>query len=153
MALLERVPTANLQAFLEHYPVPRETKDVLSRFRSITWHALRDLGREEGGTPGQTYRTLMDQPLIWILFLLSKVEPASKQALIRDFLVRDRFVRLEITGRDLIRAGVPASSAIARALTETRAAKVDGRVQGRQEELAFALAEAEAAAGDAEESP
>jgi tRNA nucleotidyltransferase (CCA-adding enzyme) len=152
MALLERVPTANLMAFLKHYPVPRETKDVLERFRSITWHALRDLGREERETAGATYRALVDQPLTWVLFLLSKVEPAAKQALVRDFLVRDRFTKLEITGRDLIKAGVPASSAIARALLEARVAKVDRKIKGRREELAFALAAAEPVTGKGRES-
>lgn len=48
-------------------------------------------------------------------------------------------VRLEVTGDDLIRAGVPESPAIGRALEETLRRKLDGEVSGRDEELELAL--------------
>ena len=48
-------------------------------------------------------------------------------------LVRD--TRLEITGDDLKQAGAPESPAIGRALKETLALKLDGFVEGRDEEL------------------
>jgi hypothetical protein len=50
-----------------------------------------------------------------------------------------RGVRLEITGADLLDAGVPESPAIGRALAETLKLKLDGRVNGREEELQAAL--------------
>ena len=48
-------------------------------------------------------------------------------------------VRLEVTGDDLIEAGIPESPAIGRALAETLRLKLDGRVDGREQELAKAL--------------
>jgi tRNA nucleotidyltransferase (CCA-adding enzyme) len=48
-------------------------------------------------------------------------------------------VRLEISGDDLIAAGVPEGPAIGRALEETLRRKLDGLVSGREEELATAL--------------
>jgi tRNA nucleotidyltransferase (CCA-adding enzyme) len=48
-------------------------------------------------------------------------------------------VRLEITGRDLVEAGVPESPALGRALEETLRRKLDGELTGRDEELRFAL--------------
>ena len=50
-----------------------------------------------------------------------------------------RGVTLDITGRDLLDAGVPESPAIGRALAETLRLKLDGRVDGREEELRTAL--------------
>jgi tRNA nucleotidyltransferase (CCA-adding enzyme) len=50
-----------------------------------------------------------------------------------------RGVRLEITGADLVEAGVPESPAIGRALARTLALKLDGRVEGREQELRTAL--------------
>jgi hypothetical protein len=50
-----------------------------------------------------------------------------------------RGVKLDITGRDLLDAGVPESPAIGRALAETLRLKLDGRVDGREEELRTAL--------------
>jgi tRNA nucleotidyltransferase (CCA-adding enzyme) len=148
MALTERLPTAELEAFREHYPFSQSTREALEVYRSITWRALRDLTREETCTPGCAYRVLHEQPLCVGLFLLAKIQPVQRQNLVRDYLARDRFVRLAITGKDLIEAGVPPSPSIARALLETRVAKVEGEVSGRTSELAHAL---EVARADEEE--
>ena len=48
-------------------------------------------------------------------------------------------VRLEISGNDLITAGVAEGPAIGRALDETLRRKLDGLVSGREQELATAL--------------
>jgi tRNA nucleotidyltransferase (CCA-adding enzyme) len=49
-------------------------------------------------------------------------------------------VRLEITGYDLVEAGVPESPELGRALDETLRRKLDGQVTGRDQELELALA-------------
>lgn len=60
-----------------------------------------------------------------------------------DDYVRDwRHVRLEITGEDVIAAGVPEGPAVGRALAAALAAKLDGEAAGREAELRAALAAA-----------
>ena len=57
-----------------------------------------------------------------------------------DTYVADlRRVRLEITGDDLLEAGVPQGPAVGRALDEALRAKLDGEVSGRERELEVAL--------------
>ena len=53
-----------------------------------------------------------------------------------------RHVRLAIDGRDLLAAGVPEGPAIGHGLRAALAAKLDGRADGREQELAVALAAA-----------
>ena len=55
------------------------------------------------------------------------------------YLASLQAVRLEITGRDLVEAGIPESPAVGRALEETLKRKLDGELDGRDEELRFAL--------------
>jgi tRNA nucleotidyltransferase (CCA-adding enzyme) len=50
-----------------------------------------------------------------------------------------RDARLEVTGADLIAAGVPESPALGHALEETLRRKLDGEVAGRDDELALAI--------------
>jgi tRNA nucleotidyltransferase (CCA-adding enzyme) len=57
-----------------------------------------------------------------------------------------RSVRLEITGDDLLAAGVLEGPAVGRALEESLDRKLDGLVSGREEELQTALAVAREAA-------
>ncbi len=57
----------------------------------------------------------------------------------RRWLERLRHVGLEIDGGDLIAAGVPEGPAVGRGLAAALAAKLDGVVAGRDDELAVAL--------------
>lgn len=57
----------------------------------------------------------------------------------RDWLERLRHVRLEITGEDLLSAGVTEGPAVGAGLRAALAAKLDGQAAGRESELAEAL--------------
>lgn len=61
----------------------------------------------------------------------------------RRWLEDLRHVALEITGADLLRAGVPGGPAVGRGLRAALAAKLDGRANGWESELDAALAAAQ----------
>jgi tRNA nucleotidyltransferase (CCA-adding enzyme) len=65
--------------------------------------------------------------------------PAPADPVLR-YLADLRGIRLEITGDDLLQAGVPESPAVGKALSETLRRKLDGEVSGRDDELKMALA-------------
>jgi tRNA nucleotidyltransferase (CCA-adding enzyme) len=56
-----------------------------------------------------------------------------------EYVERWRHVRLEVSGDDLLAADVPEGPAIGRGLEAALAAKLDGEVHGREEELRVAL--------------
>ena len=58
---------------------------------------------------------------------------------ILHYLTALRPARLEITGADLVAAGIPESPLLGRALRETLRRKLDGELCGREEELHTAL--------------
>jgi tRNA nucleotidyltransferase (CCA-adding enzyme) len=62
----------------------------------------------------------------------------------RSWLQQLRHVRLEITGSDLLDAGVQEGPAVGRGLAAALAAKLDGDIHGRDAELAVALEAARA---------
>jgi tRNA nucleotidyltransferase (CCA-adding enzyme) len=66
-------------------------------------------------------------------------DPARAETLLAGYLERVRDARLEISGDDLKRAGVPESPALGDALRRTLALKLDGFVSGRDEELDTAV--------------
>jgi tRNA nucleotidyltransferase (CCA-adding enzyme) len=57
----------------------------------------------------------------------------------QEWLMRLRYVRLEIDGGALLAAGIPQGPAVGRGLRAALAAKLDGRVSGPEAELACAL--------------
>ncbi|HEX5928779.1 MAG TPA: hypothetical protein VFY48_05240 [Solirubrobacterales bacterium] len=62
-----------------------------------------------------------------------------------EYLQRWSEVRLEIDGEDMIAAGVTEGPAVGRGLAEAKRRKLDGEVEGREQELAAALAAARGA--------
>ncbi|MDQ6731426.1 MAG: CCA tRNA nucleotidyltransferase, partial [Actinomycetota bacterium] len=65
--------------------------------------------------------------------------PAAAVSAARRWLDELRDVELEITGADLLAAGVPAGPAVGVGLRAALAARLDGRARGREAELAEAL--------------
>jgi tRNA nucleotidyltransferase (CCA-adding enzyme) len=59
-----------------------------------------------------------------------------------EYVQEWRHVRLEISGADLMAAGIPEGPAVGRGLAAALDAKLDGRASGREEELRVALAAA-----------
>jgi tRNA nucleotidyltransferase (CCA-adding enzyme) len=78
----------------------------------------------------------------------SGVELAIARALgarwLDEYVEKWRHVGLEITGEDLLSAGVPQGPAVGKGLAAALARKLDGEVGGRDEELAAALEAARA---------
>ena len=68
--------------------------------------------------------------------LAGALGPAEKA---RSWLEQLRFVQLEIDGRDMLESGVASGPALGEGLRAALAAKLDGRAQGRDAELAEAL--------------
>ena len=89
----------------------------------------------------ELYAMLEDDPLeVLVMAIVRGWEPALVAGRIRTYLAQARGAHLEITGDDLQRAGVPESPQIGAALKRTLAMKLDGAIEGRDQELATALA-------------
>ena len=94
-------------------------------------------------SPSVLYDLLIYEPpeaLALALALGAPPEPALQ------FVADLRNMQLEITGEDLVGAGIPESPVIGRALAETLRRKLDGSISGREEELETALTIAREAA-------
>jgi tRNA nucleotidyltransferase (CCA-adding enzyme) len=87
--------------------------------------------------PSAVHALLRCEPAETLAVALAHGAPGAP---IQRFLADLRDVHLDVTGDDLMAAGVPESPAIGRALDETLRLKLDGRLSGgRDEELRTAL--------------
>lgn len=101
------------------------------------------LGGSEGGRALASADGSRPSELVDMALGRSGVELVIGRALGAEWLDRYvsewRHVRLEITGDDLLAAGVPEGPAVGRGLAAALAAMIDGEVHGRDEELTLAL--------------
>jgi tRNA nucleotidyltransferase (CCA-adding enzyme) len=133
-ALVSRDPEA-LEPWVDSLGLERDARERVRRAARDARALAEGLGAVRL-SPSAIHTLLRDEPpeaLALALALGTSPEP------ILEYGTRLRFVRLDITGDDLIAAGVEAGPQLGRALAETLRAKLDGDVSGRDDELRYAL--------------
>jgi tRNA nucleotidyltransferase (CCA-adding enzyme) len=133
-ALISSNPKA-LGEWLEDLHLGRRETDAVAR-AALKGPQLASTLREEL-TPSAIHALLSCEPSEALAIALANRAPADP---VLRYLADLKGVQLEITGNDLIEAGVPESPELGRALAETLRRKLDGEVSGRDEELELALA-------------
>ncbi len=121
-------------------------RDVAPRAQTVLRAVLGPIGREE-----ELVTAVPSQPSQAVEHAQGhdSAELALARALgaewLDRYLLEWHLVGLEIDGEDLIAAGIPQGPAVGRGLAEALRRKLDGEIEGRQDELEVALA---AARGD-----
>ena len=135
----DRAATADhapaLDVWLDRLGLASRARDAVLRAARKAPGLVDDLRGEL--RPSQLRDLLDGEPPEVLALALALGAPADP---ILDFVSRLRGTRLEITGADLLAAGLPESPALGRALAETLARKLDGEVTGRDDELRVAVA-------------
>jgi tRNA nucleotidyltransferase (CCA-adding enzyme) len=125
-----------LDLWVAALPLEARDRDAVARAARVAPRLCAAL-REREQTPSELRELLGSEPpeaLALALALGAPAEPVLRWATSLSA------VGLEIGGDDLLEAGVPEGPAIGRALEETLRRKLDGLVDGRDEELETALA-------------
>jgi tRNA nucleotidyltransferase (CCA-adding enzyme) len=124
-----------LDLWVAALPLEARDRDAVARAARVAPRLCTAL-REREHTPSELRALLGSEPpeaLALALALGAPAEPVLRWA------TQLSGVGLEIGGDDLLEAGVPEGPAIGRALEETLRRKLDGLVDGRDEELETAL--------------
>jgi tRNA nucleotidyltransferase (CCA-adding enzyme) len=129
------VPDAEaLHPLLDHLALTRQERDTVARAAEVGGHLAHRLAP---GLPDSRIHDLLNcEPVETLAVALAWGAPGEP---VLRYLSDLRGARLEVTGDDLLAAGVPQSPAVGDALRETLRRKLDGEVSGREDELALAL--------------
>jgi tRNA nucleotidyltransferase (CCA-adding enzyme) len=133
-ALVESAPE-ELDLWLADLDLLAEERDAASRAARVAPRIAMAL-RERERTPSELRELLGREPLEALALALALRAPSEP---ILRWVTDLRGVGLEISGHDLLAAGVPEGPAVGRALEETLRRKLDGLVSGRDAELETAL--------------
>jgi tRNA nucleotidyltransferase (CCA-adding enzyme) len=133
-ALVSSAPE-QLKDWVEELHLGRQQADAVLRAAAKGPQLASTLRNELA--PSAVHAVLSCEPPEALALALARGAPGDQ---VLRYLADLRGVRLEISGHDLVEAGIPESPALGRALDETLRRKLDGEVSGRDEELATALA-------------
>jgi tRNA nucleotidyltransferase (CCA-adding enzyme) len=110
-------------------------RDAVTRAARVAPQIVRELRAREH-VPSELRDLLGDEPPEALALALALGAPSEP---ILRWVTNLSGVRLEIGGADLLAAGIPEGPSVGRALDETLRRKLDGLVQGRDDELRTAL--------------
>jgi tRNA nucleotidyltransferase (CCA-adding enzyme) len=133
-ALVESAPE-ELDLWLADLHLLADERDAASRAARVAPRIAMAL-RERDHSPSELRALLGREPLEALALALALGAPSEP---ILRWVTSLRGVSLDISGEDLLAAGVPEGPALGRALEETLRRKLDGIVSGRDEELETAL--------------
>ena len=131
---MESAPEA-LDLWLADLHLQAEERDAASRAARVAGRIAMSL-REREHSPSELRELLAAEPLEALALALALRAPSEP---VLRWVTEVRGVGLEISGDDLLAAGVPEGPAIGRALEGTLRRKLDGVVSGREAELETAL--------------
>lgn len=134
LAALAAHAPEELAAWVEALGLPRPDRERVLRAARSGPELRRALAVERPAS--ELHALLHDEPVEALAVALGLGAPGEP---VLRYLSELRDVRLEVTGTELLEAGVPQSPRLGRALEETLRQKLDGRVSGREDELALAL--------------
>jgi tRNA nucleotidyltransferase (CCA-adding enzyme) len=133
-ALVESAPE-ELDLWLADLHLQAEQRDAASRAARVGPRIAMAL-RERERSPSELRALLGREPLEALALALALRAPSEP---VLRWVTELSGVGLEISGDDLLAAGVPEGPAVGRALEETLRRKLDGVVSGRDQELETAL--------------
>jgi tRNA nucleotidyltransferase (CCA-adding enzyme) len=136
LAALCSAAPRRLDGWLSDLHLTSEKRDAVARAARVAPRLAAEL-RARRHQPSELRALLGREPLLSLALALAMRAPSEP---ILRWVSDLRSVRLEITGDDLLAAGVVEGPAVGRALEETLDRKLDGLVSGHDQELQAALA-------------
>jgi tRNA nucleotidyltransferase (CCA-adding enzyme) len=138
--LCRQMGASEIYDWLSKLKLRRRDQDVVAASATLGPSIVERLEQEPPAAPSELREALDGIPLEALLVAVVRArDPELVEQRVRSYVDLVRGTTLEITGDDLKQAGAPESPAIGRALKETLALKLDGFVDGPDEELQTAL--------------
>ncbi len=135
LAALCAAAPQELDLWLADLHLGANERDAVARAARVGQRLALEL-RSREHAPSELRALLAREPLEALALALAFQAPSD---VVLRWVTELRHVRLEITGDDLLAAGVPAGPALGHALDETLNRKLDGLVKDREGELRMAL--------------
>ena len=114
---------------------PQEWREII--LSSPRYRGMSSILRNENLSPSEVVSVLGEFPLPLLEAQRALTGSTNQKSRLDQYLGTLRHVRPEITGADLLGAGVPQGPEIGIMLDEVLRARMDGRVKTKEEELAF----------------
>ncbi|MCM8813602.1 MAG: CBS domain-containing protein [Candidatus Omnitrophica bacterium] len=138
LALADRLSVAQARDLIASFSLRKAERNSLLQAKELAAPVLRALNVAPASRPSRIYAALRGLPVEALLYYMAKTAERSDKEKIIQFLTKYVTIGLSITGKDLQRLAPHAARRYGEALARITAAKLDGNVCGRADELRLA---------------
>jgi tRNA nucleotidyltransferase (CCA-adding enzyme) len=137
LGLLDRLKDPAVEEMLERLSVPVRTRERVRNSRTRYREVLAAFYKEKNITPSRIYDLLVPLDTESLLLMMAKAKHDKVKKNISLYLTRLRTTKVELSGEDLKKMGIPPGPRYKKLLAELLDAKLDGAVRNREEEVDF----------------
>ncbi len=137
LGLLDRLKDSAADETLERLAVPVRTRERVRHSRQRYREVLAEFYKEPKPAPSRIYDLLVTLDTESLLLMMAKAKQDKAKKYVSLFLTSLRNVKVELTGDDLKKMGIPPGPRYKKILAELLDARLDGLVHNREEEMAF----------------
>jgi tRNA nucleotidyltransferase (CCA-adding enzyme) len=137
LGLLDRLKDKALDETLERLSIPVRTRERMRHARRRYREILAAFYKEPKLAPSRIYDLLATLDTESLLLMMAKAKQEKAKKYISLYLTRLRTIKVELSGDDLKKLGIPPGPRYKKILAELLDAKLDGLVRNRDEEIEF----------------
>ncbi|MEJ5357525.1 MAG: CBS domain-containing protein [Desulfobacterales bacterium] len=137
LALIDRLDAAQAAALCRRFELPPRLERLFTEGRTACRRCLQELARRLPLENSAVYRLLRGFQTELVLFMMAAAGAERVKKAISLYFTQLRRVTTSVNGEDLKRLGVPPGPLYRRVLDQVLDARLNGRVETREEELAF----------------
>ena len=137
LVLLDKLQVSEIDGFIKHCDVNKKYADSIKLAKTRGYDVLYKLSM---GTPPQNseiYRLLHGIPVEVNLFLMAKTRRQNTKKAFSIYFTQLHYATIHLTGKDLIRLGIPTGEIYKYILDELLNAVINGIVKTREDEIRF----------------
>ena len=137
MVLIRNCDRRTTRAICDNWELAPRFRKILLKDRFKTEVVLKRLERHLPKKNSTLYKQLAGLSIEMILYMMACTQHRQVKRAISHYVTKLRYVTISVTGRDLMKKGLKPGPAYREVMQTILAAKLNGRLQTREEELAF----------------
>jgi tRNA nucleotidyltransferase (CCA-adding enzyme) len=137
LGLLDRLKDPAVDETLERLSVPIRNRERVRYSRARYREVLASFYKEQNLSASRIYSLLFPLDTESLLLMMAKAKQEKAKKYISLYLTQLRTIKVQLTGNDIKKMGIPPGPRYKKLLAELLDAKLDGKVRNREEEADF----------------
>ncbi len=137
MVFVRNLQLNEINELCKNFNFSKEVSNKLKNYKKLQSIVLEKAKKFKKAKPGEIYNILNPFDIEAVFVIMSAIKDKEIIAKIWRFVIKDRFIKLDINGKDLKELGISPGPVFNTVLNKVLCAKIDGEIYSKKDELNF----------------